>query len=333
MGNSIRNTAAYVDSEKTTQLPACVKSYNFYQLVWLLQKLSSISPEEEWERDSRLVFSANPSLGFSTSDVHGIKWDSNERILLYTNFMGLSGACSPLPGFIIEQLVNENSPGTKQPFLDFFNNRLLSLLYRIWRKYRYYIRFEQDAGDPVSEHMFAIVGLGNARLRGETPINWCKMLSYAGTLAGRSRSPQFVAGIIAHCFDLTDVQIWQWVKRKVTIPPEQCVALGCRNALLGESLLLGESIRDCSGKFTICISKLSRERFVQFLPTGDLYEPLRKLVEFILRDQLAYDLELALDDTSSYQLQLASSGGSMLGWTSFLGRSPGEQKVLIQVRQ
>lgn len=147
MGHTERNAAVDLNSDPAQasplSLPGNVREYNFYQLVELLQKLADINPEsEEWERDCRLVFSANPSLGFSPSDVVALEARDDDRWVMLTNFFGLSGAQSPLPGFILEQLVTEEPGGYKQPFLDFFNNRLINLVYRVWRKYRYYVRFQ-----------------------------------------------------------------------------------------------------------------------------------------------------------------------------------------------
>ena len=144
---------------------------------------------------------------------------------------------------------------------------MISLIHQVWRKYRYYLRFQPDALDPVSNQFFALVGLGDSHLRGETPINWCKMLSYAGTLASRSRSPQVVAGIIAHCFELKNVTIRQWEKRQVMIAQEQKCVLGKQNYQLGENTTIGDAVTDIGGKFTICIHQLSKSRFEDFLPS------------------------------------------------------------------
>lgn len=339
MGNTDRD--ATVDLEEinnepvtSVSLPENVRSYNFYQLVELLQKVKGINPEsEDWERQCRLVFSANPSLGFSPSDVSALDDRDDDRLVMLTNFFGLSGAQSPLPGFITEQLATEDPGGFKQPFFDFFSNRLINLVYRVWRKYRYHIRFQPDAQDNFSAQLFALVGLGDPDLRGDTPINWCKMLAYAGTLAGRSRSPQVVAGIIAHCFDLPDVSIQQWVRRKVDIDPAQQMALGMQNAQLGVNTMAGETVMDCNGKFIIKIGQLSRERFSDFLPSGKEHQSLIKLVEFILREQMAYDLELTMAEDETPPMQLNSQSSVALGWTSFLGEDVQDQHVLIQVRQ
>ncbi|OOE65152.1 hypothetical protein BZG72_10250 [Salinivibrio sp. PR6] len=305
--------------------------YSFFQLVELLQKHKGLNPEEEeWERECQLVFSANPSLGFAASDISSLD-QVNDHTVMLTNFLGLAGSQSPLPAFITEQLLHEEPGGIKRPFLDFFNNRLIALVYRIWRKYRYYVRFQPGAEDQFSAQLFALVGLGDPQLRGETPINWCKMLAYAGTLAGRSRSPTVVSGIIAHCFDLEQVEIRQWVTRKVKIAKEQQMSLGCMNGRLGEDTVIGESVFDCNGKFVICIKNLTRERFNDFLPVGKEYQPLCKLVEFILREQMAFDIELSMTDEETPALQLGKQVA--LGWTSFLGKDLQDKRVLIQVRQ
>ncbi|MDA0148885.1 type VI secretion system baseplate subunit TssG [Vibrio sp. LaRot3] len=314
--------------------PSNVKDYSFYQLVELLHRLEGINPEcHEWEKRCQLVFSANPSLGFSPSDISSIGRNQANNLYLETNFFGLCGAESPLPGFMLEQIATEGTQGFKRPFLDFFNNRLISLAYRVWRKYRYYIRFQEDAQDSFSAQLFALVGLGDPYLRGETPINWCKMLAYSGLLAGKSRSPQVVAGIIAHYFDLPQVSITQWQVRRTPIVVEQQQQLGQRNAQLGVDTMLGSKIRDASSKFVIVISGLSRQRYRDFLPTGKEFKPLCKLVEHALREQFAYDIELSMTEEERPQLTFCPDNLVALGWDSFLGETPIKDSVTIQVRQ
>ncbi len=338
MEPSGRNAAFDLDIEGEQALlvglPSNVHQYNFYQLVELLRREHICDVESDyWEKDCQLIFSANPSLGFAASDVASVHSREDGRLIMLTNFFGLSGAQSPLPGFITEQLVNEDVDGLRQPLFDFFNNRLINLVYRIWRKYRYYVRFQQDAQDIFSSQLFALVGLGDKELRGDTPINWCKMLAYISSIAGRNRSPQVVAGVIAHYFELPHVEIRQWVKRKVNIENSQKLSLGKRNVQLGVNSVIGEFAMDCKGKFSIVISQLSLNRFRDFLPSGKEFGTLCKLVELMLREQLAYDLELLLAQGEQPVLSLCSSSHVALGWTSFLGSDEPNKRVLIQVRQ
>lgn len=98
MGNTDRNAAIDLEMaaaavpEPLLGLPSDVRTYNFYQLVELLQKLNAFNPEsEDWERTCQLVFSANPSLGFAPADVTDLREFADERLILQTNFFGLTG--------------------------------------------------------------------------------------------------------------------------------------------------------------------------------------------------------------------------------------------------
>lgn len=333
MGHSDGNAAVNLEIEPACALPENVRSYNFYQLVELLHKLDNSDPEsEEWERTCQLLFSSSPSLGFAASDVQGIERMPSGNCRLQTTFLGLSGAQSPLPGYYLEQILTEGDEGLRKEFLDFFNHRLVSLVYRIWRKYRYYIRFKENASDAFSAQLFALVGLADKGMRSETSINWCKMLAYAGMLAGRSRSPQVVSGIVGHCFDLSDVSIEQWQVRNVPIPQEQRLLLGVKNTRLGQGTVIGHYVRDCTGKFLICLKDLTLERFRDFLPIGKDFQPFCTLIEFILREQMAYDLELELKPDEAFPICLDKKYGALLGWSSFMGDITKNRRVRIQIR-
>ncbi|MCJ8304476.1 type VI secretion system baseplate subunit TssG [Shewanella sp.] len=110
-----------------------VRSYNFFQLVELLHKLEGNDPEDQsWESLGKLFFTANPSLGFAASDVTAMHRHPGNRVQLETTFLGLNGAQSPLPSYMLEQLIFDET-NIKRDFLDFFNNRLIALFYRSWR--------------------------------------------------------------------------------------------------------------------------------------------------------------------------------------------------------
>lgn len=337
MGKANRNAAIDLASEsgaaqdvREKAYPADGHTYQFFQLVELMRRIVA---ESEDEKPLPWLFSANASLGFAPTEVSSLVPLGHDRWLMNTHFLGLSGAQSPLPSFMLERLVTESEEGIKRPFLDFFNHRIIELFSDVWRKYRYYLRFEPNALDNMSRQFFALVGLSEAQLHTETPMNWGKMLSYAGTLASRSRSPQVVAGIIAHCFDLEHVSIREWEKRLVPIEEKQRCALGMKNISLGENSVIGDVATDVSGKFTICIYELSKSRFEDFLPSGKEFLPLCTLVEFVLREQLAYDLELHLLQQEPMHVHLSPEHDVKLGWSSFLGEPQDNKRILIQVRQ
>lgn len=316
------------------------RRYSFFQLVDLIHRHHGDDLErfqDEQPQRERIRYSASAGLGFPGSDVLSALSPEHEHApyQLEVSFLGLHGSQSPLPGYYLEDLAWEAGQdlGIRRHFLDFFNHRLVTLFHRAWRKYRYYVRFQTGASDGFSDHIFALVGLGDSHLRDATPVNWSKMLAYAGLMAGRSRSPEVVSGIVAHCFDLDSVDIEQWVLRRVAIPRDQQTCLGRTNASLGEDTLVGSGIRDRSGKFVLCIRGLSWQRFGDFLPNGKDHHRLVKLVEFATREQLAYDLELEMRPEDVRPFELGKD--VRLGWNSFVNPEARERlpAVRIQIRR
>lgn len=254
---------------------------------------------------------------------------------LEVSFLGLHGAQSPLPGYYLEDLAWEagQNLGVRRHFLDFFNHRLVTLFHRAWRKYRYYVRFQPGATDGFSDLIFALVGLGDRRAAG---CDAGELVEDAGVCrpdGRRSRSPEVVCGMVAHCFDLDDVSIEQWVLRKVDIAQDQQTRLGGANAQLGHDTLIGARVRDRSGKFVLRLRNLSRQRFADFLPNGREYPRLVKLVEFATREQLAYDLELQMRPKDIRPMQLGAD--VCLGWNSFVtpDKAKSRPAVRIQIRR
>jgi len=313
------------------------RRYNFFQLVDLIHRHHGDDLEraqDEQPQQERIRFSASAGLGFPGSDVVSAVSPEHEHApyQLEVSFLGLHGSQSPLPGYYLEEMAWEagQNLGVRRHFLDFFNHRLVTLFHRTWRKYRYYVRFRPEASDGFSDHIFALVGLSDPKLRQATPVNWSKMLASAGLMAGRGRSPDVVSGIIGHCFDLDSVEIEQCVLRQVEIPRDQQTQLGRANASLGNDTLVGAAVRDRSGKFVLRICNLDRKRFAEFLPDGEEHERLVKLVEFVTREQLAYDLELQMREKDIHAMRLGND--VRLGWNSFVTPETARELPLVRLQ-
>ncbi|MEM6406536.1 MAG: type VI secretion system baseplate subunit TssG [Pseudomonadota bacterium] len=340
MGTDERDTTGNL----TLSLLPQAHRHQFFQLVERLHQVHGDNLEQMLDirpEDERLRFRTDPALGFPRAEVTLAQPDTTEEIQRYqlqVAFLGMHGGASPLPHHYLERIAYESHQGIgiRAAFFDFFNHRLMTLLHRGWRKYRYYVRFQQDATDRFSQTVFSLIGLNDRSLRGETPIPWSRLLTYSGMIATRSRAPSMVGGIIAHSFDLPQVQIQEWQPYHTLVPADQQIRLGQRNGNLGQSFTLGERVHSIGGKFSIVIRGLSQARFRQFLPDGEHFAPLQALISFLLRDQLAYDLRLGIvqQDIPPLQLNTGTKQGVQLGWTSFLGRAglKKETDVRISVR-
>ena len=316
-------------------LTKVIREYSLFQAVLLvIDRLREFHPHlSEEELYDQLEFQANPSLGFPGSDVDRVEFFEERgqmRARLRFNLIGLFGAGSPLPAFYGEQALGDSEDGNPtRAFLDLFNNRLQRLLLPTWQKYRYHARFQSGAVDPFSAHLFALIGLGGETIRQAQELNWKRLLPYLGLLSLRAHSAALIESVLRYYFKHADLHIEQCLERQVEILGEQRNRLGLANSQLGESLVLGEFVRDRGGKFRIHVRQLNWDRFHEFLPIGSGYQPLCALVRFTLRDPLDYDIRLELRQDEIRELRLGADNPCLLGWTTWLGRDNADGVVTL----
>lgn len=318
-------------------IPPDAERYQFFQLVELLYKAKGIDVDtllDQAPTHDPIRFASDASLSFVTRDITSVT-ATHEHIQIKVPFLSLTGAHSPLPSYYLDDLAWEELQEDPRvvTLLNLFNHRLVSYLYKIWRKYRYFICFKPNGQDEFSQRMYSLVGLGPSIIRNSLLVNQSKMLSYAGILANSGRSPQLIAALISHCFELDDVKIESWQFRRVEIPESQRNRIGQKNSVLGKNFIAGSHMPDYNGKFTLVINDLSFDKMEMFLPTGSLHHSLVNFVSFILRDQLAWDLRLVLSNDQVESMKLGVDTGSYLGWTSFLGKPPVDPYALITIQE
>jgi type VI secretion system protein ImpH len=306
-------------------LSRTIREYSLFQAVLLvIDRLREAHPfVSEDDLYDQLEFQANPSLGFPGSDVDRVEFFEEYgqmRARLRFNLIGLVGAGSPLPAFYAEQALAFREDGNPiRHFLDLFHHRLHRLMLPIWRKYRYHAGFQSGALDPFSAQLFALIGLGSEEIRKARELNWKRLLPYLGLLSLRAHSAALIEAVLRYYFKHAELTIEQCIERRVVILDEQLNRLGRANSRLGEDSVLGENVRDRSGKFCIHIRQLDWQRFHEFLPIGSGYQPLCALVRFTLRDPLDYDICLVLRQEEIRELRIGEQNACRLGWTSWLG--------------
>ncbi|NMZ53328.1 type VI secretion protein [Pseudomonas lundensis] len=316
-------------------LSQVIREYSLFQAVLLvIERLRDAHPLlSEDDLYDHVEFQANPSLGFPGSDVDRVEFFNEHgqlRARLRFNLIGLVGASSPLPAFYGEQALGDGEDGNPtRHFLDVFHHRLQRLMLPIWKKYRYRASFQSGALDPFSAQLFALIGLGGEDIRQAKELNWKRLLPYLGLLSLRAHSAALIEAVLRYYFKHAELTIEQCIERRVEILEEQRNRLGRANSLLGEDLVLGERVRDRSGKFRIYIRQLNWERFHEFLPIGFGYQPLCALVRFTLRDPLDYDIRLVLRQEEIRELRIGEQNACRLGWTSWLGRERADGVVML----
>lgn len=330
------------DSPVIRELVNQGRMYSFYQVVHLLQSIGGraadvgeLGPAAE----ERVRFQSNASLGFPASDVENIETlagssEGDVHFLVTVNQLGLYGPASPMPSHYTEEVLSEDpEESTLRAFLDLFDHRLVSFLYRCWRKYRYYIQYEPGASDSFSQWLFAFVGLLHPSTREEEDVEWVRLICYTGLLGMRARSAFTLRSIIYYYFVGVPARIEQAVPDWVWIEEPQWNQLGWANSTPGQDCILGSRIRDLTGKFRVHLGPLDWETFVTFLPDGHNHSVLKRLVSLVVSDRLNYDIALHLSPSDVPPFELSSKSLCRLGWSTWFGQPrPGEAIVRLKGR-
>ncbi|MCG9595580.1 type VI secretion system baseplate subunit TssG [Vibrio sp. Isolate25] len=320
--------------------------FGFFQAVSLLEKYYQFQTDFTYQgigqnkyiAQEHIRFSVSPSLAFPKSDIDYVSHyevEGNPYSRVEVTFLGLHGSSSPLPSSYTEKLAgrdDEDNP-VKQ-FFDFFHNRHISLVYRVWKKYRYHIQYLSDAKDPFSGRMLHLLGLSSVMQEAEvSELDRAKLLSYVSQLSTRTRSPKLISGIVAHYFSLQNVTVDEWIYRRVAIHQSQRNKLNHMNCVLGHDLHLGKTLPDLVGKFHLRIEDIDFSTYQTFLPGRGNYKTLIGLMQFILRDPLAWDLIMKVKLDTIPKNELGRGEGNLLGQTVWLGQPEQKDASIKQIGQ
>lgn len=280
-------------------------AFSFYQAVRLLSRLyperarvgTWADPANELAR-----FSASTSLGFPASEIQALtlpetgKDNSVGPAHLLVNFFGLTGPQSVLPHLYTEHAATRARVRDTafRDFLDIFNHRAISLLFRAWEKNRAAVMHESGAEDRHFGHLLDLAGFGTAGLRNRLPIRDESVAFFAGLLANRVRSADGLARIVGDYFDVVasvEQFIGEW--RHVDHGGQCTMGAEADAGRLGFGVL-GDAVWDPQARVRLRLGPLSRSQFVGFCPGGSAYEALKTLARVYADEQVGVDAQLVL---------------------------------------
>jgi type VI secretion system protein ImpH len=334
-------------------------AFDFFQSARILERLSKDRkpvgragpPRAEVVR-----FRSHMSLTFPPSAIYELQRPTEAMPvpLMTVAFMGLYGPSGVLPRHYTELLIRLNWEGkgdekhTLRNWFDLFNHRFISLFYRAWEKYRFYIPYERgeyalSEPDAFTRSLFCLVGMGTPGLRNrlrvatweevegqiqEKPlarIDDLVLLYFGGLFAQRPRTVVGLEAILRDYFQLP-VAIHQFQGSWLVLDEANQSRLGEGGGALGVNLVAGERVWDVQSKIRICLGPLRYRQFAEFLP--DRAEtPERKaffmlvhLVRLYIGAELDFDIQLILQarDIPACQLADGPDGGPHLGWNTWM---------------
>jgi type VI secretion system protein ImpH len=302
-------------------------------------------------------FLAHLSLAFPPSSVYEIEpaGPAGPVPTMTVTFLGLTGPSGVLPRHYTElllQLEKEAKGPEKQAlraWLDLFNHRLVSLFYRAWEKYRFYVPYERGDSDrpdadPFTQALFSLVGLGAPPLRNRLRVATAQdgdgerrervlarlddlvLLYYGGFFAHRPRCAVALEALLADYFRLP-VRVEQFRGQWLRLEPANQSRLGDGdNNQPGINLVAGERVWSAQSKFRVRLGPLRYPQFLEFLPDRAPV-PQRKtffllchLVRLYVGPEFDFDVQLVLRASDVPALRLGDAGGASprLGWNTWV---------------
>ncbi|HWB82211.1 MAG TPA: type VI secretion system baseplate subunit TssG [Nannocystaceae bacterium] len=322
------------------------RHYDFFVTVGMLERLTPdavrIGGDGPYPRES-IRFRHDASLAFSTGDISAVKYVEvpraqedaldrrRHRYEVTTAFLGLTGAASPLPGFMSEELLQAQEQGRlRGEFLDLFHHRFVSLVYRIGVKYDLAREFAQDCSDPWTRRILALGGLDAFADRRPKHIPLWRLVRLAPLLAARVRSGKVIEKAIRDiCDEALDpearVFMQQFAGGWVPLDSEQRTMLGIRNTVLGQSAVLGVQCYHRAGKAVVVIGPL-HENFRRFLADGDMYPRVKELLELMCPEPIEFELDLVLAEHARPPFKLGAAANQRVGIDTWLSSRAGAGK-------
>ena len=162
-------------------------AFHFFQAVRLLERLTRARKpgnRKGGDAEVNVRFRTHLSFNFPPSEIYEIGRPTPVRPMPVVTvwFMGLTGTSGVLPYHYTEKLIGLDRGATwpqqsmLRDFLDLFNDRLISLFYGAWAKYRFYLAYERgehtdpQTPDPFTRCLLSLVGLGEPPLRNRLQV-------------------------------------------------------------------------------------------------------------------------------------------------------------------
>jgi type VI secretion system protein ImpH len=337
--------------------------FDFFQAVRMLEKMAPDRrpvglegpPAAEVAR-----FRAHLGLSFPASAIYQVEPPAEPAAasIVTVTFMGLTGPSGVLPRHYTELLMRARDNKGPERFVardwfDLFNHRLISLFYRAWTKYRFWLTYERGEykeldPDLFTESLYCLIGLGGRSLKNRLRIavmppegqervrvlarvDDLVLLYYAGLFAHRPRNAVSLERLLQDYFR-TPLRVLEFQGQWLQLDranQSQLGTLGGNNEL-GVNVVVGERVWDIRSKIRIRIGPVNLERFSSFLPDRSPV-PARKeffklmhLVRLYVGPELMVDVQLVLEAKAIPACQMVPSGnpGPRLGWNCWLTSQP-----------
>jgi type VI secretion system protein ImpH len=320
---------------------------NFMQLCRLLEVRVPDRPgfgtRDALEHES-VRFRPRPRMGFPAGEVASIEFNDERPDApptVRTTFMGLYGVDAAMPSHMIDEIVlREEGHEVVEAFLDQFNHRYVTLLYRAWKKYRYPEHFRPGGIDEHSRSLLCLAGFGWGDKPTRAGLPDSRMLALLGLLIQRTRTPEGLAGVVALAIPRVGVRVDEfWPAVTSTGRPRPLTSTSDATGIpesgkrggLGSGYVLGKRMAYRSRAVRVTLQPADAQQAHGLLPGGALHQDLMAFVQLYVG--VKADVHLCMEVSSRHAPRPTigsrnTDPAPRLGWTTVL---PADEECLIKI--
>jgi type VI secretion system protein ImpH len=282
--------------------------------------------------EERIRLRHDRQLVFRPAEVSGLRLRDVNRDLpvveITTAFLGLTGASSPLPPYLVEEVAQEDEEAPlRRDFLDMFHHRFVSLFFRARARSDFANGYRSDQTDAWSRRVLALLGRDRPpRVEPWRVLRWSPILAQRNVTAAAVEVA--VADVLSEEMGEVGVSVEPFVGAWVPLDPDDENRLGRARSLLGRDLVLGRRILDRASKFRLVLGPLGRDGLVRLSGNEKLLRRIADAVAELCAATLDFELVLWLTPEAAPHLEL---GTARLGRDSWLGRQAKETRLRVDI--
>lgn len=334
---AVRPEAEHTPEPLADMLPARMREhpyeYRFFQAVRLLNRLMAPrKPAGQFAHPSEEVarFSSHQTLGFPPAEIRSLETADGAPASMSVNCFGVSGPAGEMPVVFTSYVIERQAHGddTLKSFLDLFNHRLISLLYRAWEKHRFQFPYERGESEGLDRYLPHLYGMGTPGLENRLAVSDESQKFYTGVLSQSPRSAAALERILEDYFEVP-VQVVQFIGQWRRLDESARCRLEddaetAPSSRLGLGAVAGDEVWDPQSTARLRLGPLTLRQYLDFLPGGTAFRALASLARFYSRGEVDFQVQLVLKREDAPGLCLGEEGAAAprLGWVSWIKNRP-----------
>ncbi|MBR7943625.1 type VI secretion system baseplate subunit TssG [Burkholderia cenocepacia] len=310
---------------------------NFMQLCRLLEVRVPDSPglgTQDTAEHERVRFRPRPRVGFPAGEISAVEFDDERPDVpptVRTTFMGLYGVDAAMPPHMIDEIVlREEGHEAVEAFLDPFNHRYVTLLYRAWKKYRYPESFRPGGSDVHSRNLLCLAGFGWGDKPRRAGLPDSRLLALLRLLIQHTRTPEGLAGVVALAVPGIGVRVDEFFPVGTRAGQPQPLTSSGRFAGsseagmrrgLGGGYVLGKRMAYRSRAVRLTLRPVDAQQAHDLLPGAWLHRELMAFVQLYVGVKADVHLRMELSSRHAPKPAIGPTQADQaprLGWTTVL---------------